>query len=136
MGRIRIVTPDERRQSTGSGGTGAADGLLLTEGEHGAYKYTYFPVDGEGLELKEVHLPPAAVVRPHAHTHDEIILVTEGSLTLGARELPSGAALFVGKETLYGFTAGPDGCVFLNFRPNPHVGYIAKEDFVKRRTTT
>lgn len=52
----------------------------------------------------------------HAHTEDEIIFVTAGQIRLGNRLLGPGTALAVAANTLYTFTAGPDGLSFINFR--------------------
>jgi hypothetical protein len=52
----------------------------------------------------------------HSHTEDEIIFVTDGGIRLGSKLCGSGTALAIAANTLYGFTAGPDGLKFVNFR--------------------
>lgn len=52
----------------------------------------------------------------HAHTEDEIIFVTDGEMRLGKRLYGPGTALAVAANTMYGFTAGPNGLRFVNFR--------------------
>lgn len=52
----------------------------------------------------------------HAHTEDEIIFVTSGQIRLGNRLHGPGTALAVAANTLYTFTAGPEGLSFVNFR--------------------
>jgi hypothetical protein len=37
-------------------------------------------------------------------------------------------------RTLYAFTAGPDGCTFLNFRPRADSSYIPKSEFRRGAT--
>lgn len=52
----------------------------------------------------------------HSHTEDEIIFVTDGQIRLGRRLHGPGTALAIAANTLYSFTAGPEGLRFINFR--------------------
>ncbi len=52
----------------------------------------------------------------HSHTEDEIIFVTDGDIRLGSKLYGSGTALAIAANTFYGFTAGPNGLKFVNFR--------------------
>lgn len=52
----------------------------------------------------------------HSHSEDEIIFVTDGMIRLGGRLYGPGTALAIAADTLYGFTAGPEGLSFVNFR--------------------
>ena len=52
----------------------------------------------------------------HSHTEDEIIFVIGGEIRLGSRIYGPGTALAIAADTLYGFTAGPAGLSFVNFR--------------------
>ena len=52
----------------------------------------------------------------HSHTEDEIIFVTDGEIRLGSKLYGPGTALAIAADTLYGFTAGPLGLSFVNFR--------------------
>jgi hypothetical protein len=52
----------------------------------------------------------------HSHTEDEIIFVTDGDMRLGSKLYGSGTALAIAASTFYGFTAGPNGLKFVNFR--------------------
>ena len=52
----------------------------------------------------------------HSHSEDEIIFVTDGQIRLGGRLCGPGTALAIAANTLYGFTAGPEGLRFVNFR--------------------
>jgi hypothetical protein len=54
----------------------------------------------------------------HSHSEDEVIFVTGGSIKLGNAIHGPGAALFVAADTNYGFSTGPDGLTFINFRPS------------------
>lgn len=96
----------------------------------------YYPNDGESLNFFQVEVEPNGVTAPHAHTAAEVIYVTRGELRLGAQVAVPGTAVYIDAETLYGFTAGPEGCTFLNFRGVPTVGFITKEELMAKRTTT
>ena len=52
----------------------------------------------------------------HSHTEDEIIFVIDGEIRLGSKLYGAGTALAIAADTLYGFTAGPLGLSFVNFR--------------------
>ena len=52
----------------------------------------------------------------HSHTEDEIIFVIGGEIRLGSKLYGTGTALAIAADTLYGFTAGPLGLSFVNFR--------------------
>lgn len=54
--------------------------------------------------------------RSHSHTADEILLVLDGSIRLGAHEVPAGQAVFVPADVRYAVTSGPEGHRFLNYR--------------------
>lgn len=54
----------------------------------------------------------------HSHSEDEVIFVTAGSIRLGNAVHGPGAALFVAADTNYGFSTGPEGLTFVNFRPS------------------
>jgi hypothetical protein len=63
----------------------------------------------------------------HSHTEDEIIFVTDGDIRLGSKLYGSGTALAIAANTFYGFTAGPNGLKFVNFRASAP-GAIAFRD--------
>jgi hypothetical protein len=52
----------------------------------------------------------------HSHSEDEVMFITAGSMRVGNRFYPAGNALAVRANTKYGFTSGPDGLSFVNFR--------------------
>lgn len=69
-------------------------------------------------QLFETQVPPNAVAAVHCHEEDEIMYILSGEMRLGSnRKLGAGASLFIAAKTMYGFTAGPEGLSFLNFRP-------------------
>ena len=78
---------------------------------------------GSTVWLHENHFPPGMVLTSeqaargiHSHSEDEIIFVTAGAMRLGARLVGPGTAIAIAADTLYGFTAGPEGLSFVNFR--------------------
>lgn len=73
--------------------------------------------------LHENRFPPAEPLTKerqsngvHAHSEDEIIFVTKGEMRLGNRSVGAGTALAIAADTLYGFSPGPEGLSFINFR--------------------
>ena len=91
------------------------------------------PGSDNELQLFEVRVPPGHVVESHAHDEDEIVVVVEGEMVLGARVLRAGSSAMIPGKTLYGFSAGPDGLVFLNFRARRDVTFHTKEQFMAQR---
>jgi quercetin dioxygenase-like cupin family protein len=130
MGKVSVVAQTEARERSVAN---SASGASYRDAKYPVDKFPYFPLEGDGLQLFQIDLGPDAVIEPHAHTADEIVYVLEGSILLGARTLGPGDALCVAKDTLYGFTTGPEGCSFLNFRPTSKVGYLDKEQFMAQR---
>jgi len=60
--------------------------------------------------------PEEQSVGVHSHSEDEIIFVVSGEIRLGRKLYPAGTAIAIAADTLYSFTAGPDGMRFINFR--------------------
>jgi hypothetical protein len=52
----------------------------------------------------------------HSHSEDEIIFIVAGQIRLGRKLFPAGTAIAIPGETMYAFTAGPEGMAFVNFR--------------------
>jgi hypothetical protein len=69
-----------------------------------------------GAGLPYVHLnryEPGWTEARHRHLEDEVLLITEGEITLEGATHRAPAVLFVRRGTLYGpLTAGPEGVVF------------------------
>lgn len=95
-------------------------------GEYGASGGLHFNAEGHGCPvwLHENQLPgmeegasDVAERSVHAHSEDEVIVVTAGSMRLGARLVGPGTALAIAADTFYSFTPGPGGLDFINFRP-------------------
>lgn len=72
--------------------------------------------------LHETVLHPGGHETPvHAHDEDEIIVVTSGEIILGRRAFGPDTAIAIARDTLYGFSSGEQGLVFINFRPSSPV---------------
>lgn len=87
------------------------------------------PMFGEGFLTCWVKLDPGAGVPAHAHVHEQIGVVTAGSLTVTVgdvtRTLGVGEAYLVASDVPHGASAGPDGCELVeSFVP-------VREDFRK-----
>jgi quercetin dioxygenase-like cupin family protein len=93
----------------------------------------HHPGSDTELQMFEVRVPPKHVVESHAHDEDEIVYVLEGEMILGARVLKAGSSAMIPGNTLYGFSAGSDGLVFLNFRARRDATFHTKEQFMARR---
>ena len=132
MGKIRFFEPGEvefRRSSelTPPGGNvGEAERM-------GTAVRFHHPGSDDEPQLFEVSLDPDLVVPSHAHSKDEIIVILEGEIQMGNRVCRPGASVLVPGETFYGFTVGPKGCRFLNFRPVADGAYQTHEDYLKAR---
>jgi hypothetical protein len=72
-------------------------------------------------------LPVGAEAGVHCHTEDEIIFVTAGQIRLGSRLHAAGTALAISANTFYGFTAGPEGLRFVNFRASPPESIVFRD---------
>jgi redox-sensitive bicupin YhaK (pirin superfamily) len=69
--------------------------------------------------LHENEFLPGEGTAVHSHTADEIIVVKSGSVKFGSRVYERGAAVAIAGDAKYGFTAGPEGLCFLNYRAGP-----------------
>ncbi len=74
---------------------------------------------GEGGFYSQVSwFPPGYTVPPHTHSHSELIMVIDGSLTVlgGGPTLGAADSVVIDGGHEYGFTAGDDGMTFLTIR--------------------
>jgi len=69
-----------------------------------------------GFPGAEPVTPEDLTVGVHSHSEDEIIFIVSGQIRLGRKLFPEGTAIAIPADTLYSFTAGPDGMAFVNFR--------------------
>lgn len=105
----------------------------MTEGElQGQFK-PHDRGDPTGLELLEIYYPPNAAIALHAHLEDEIIYVVDGAIRLGDRTYGKGSSVFVARQTLYAFQAGPDGLHMINFRARPDHSFITSQEYLSAR---
>jgi len=142
MGKITFVraedneflsTAEIRRRRQGVEAADAADEDAATEGpEEVETRFHLIGSDSEP-QLFEPRFAPNAKVASHAHDEDEVIYVLEGEMTFGSRTFGPGCTISIPGGTLYGFTAGPGGVRFLNFRPRADRTFITKEQFQERR---
>ena len=70
----------------------------------------------EGFFAQMVRIPPGMTAPPHSHDHAEIFMVLEGTCRFGDAEMDRFDMTVVAADCVYGFTAGPDGVVFLVVR--------------------
>jgi hypothetical protein len=56
------------------------------------------------------------VTAVHSHSEDEVIFVRAGTIRVGNRLYGAGTALAIAAHTKYGFSSGPGGLSFVNFR--------------------
>ena len=50
---------------------------------------------------------------PHSHDEDEVFYIVAGEMGVGTRKLTPGDSVFIGRNTRYSATAGPEGCDFV-----------------------
>lgn len=69
-----------------------------------------------GYSLVESTVAPGTRVPRHRHNFAQVVLILEGSMRQGRRELGPGAGYFTPAEVGYTFVAGPEGCRYVEFR--------------------
>jgi hypothetical protein len=69
-----------------------------------------------GFSLSESEVAPGTHVLRHKHNVPQLILILEGSMKQGNREIGPGAGYFTPADTPYGFVAGNEGCRYVEFR--------------------
>jgi quercetin dioxygenase-like cupin family protein len=72
-------------------------------------------VDEGPMHLTEVKMSPGVQVPRHRHGLDQIVLVAQGSLWQGNRELGPGSGFFTPAGATYGLRAGPEGVTLHEF---------------------
>jgi hypothetical protein len=105
----------------------------LPVGERDGSSFVHHDGGSDEPQLFEVKLPAGRKVDAHAHSADEIIVVTEGDIHFGKQVYGVGSSVFIPKMTLYSFKAGVNGLTFLNFRPTRSSGAIFKDEFMAMR---
>jgi quercetin dioxygenase-like cupin family protein len=88
----------------------------------------YADPEGDGLSLGCYTFAPNFSFPRHHHDSDQIVLVVEGSMSLGNKVLNPGAGYFTRAGATYSFTAGPAGVRILEFRPVSNFRTVIVED--------
>lgn len=95
----------------------AADGPRNPDVVLGTHDAVPFRGDGEnGFSLVRAWFGAHFVLPRHTHNSDCLYYIIEGSLTMGSVTLGVGDGFFVPSGAPYGYEAGPDGVVVLEFR--------------------
>ena len=76
----------------------------------------------DGWSMVRVWFGPHYVLPRHSHDSDCLYYVAEGSLTMGAQVLEPGDGFFLPAGAPYGYEAGPDGVVVIEFRTRTSFG--------------
>ncbi|MCH2173001.1 hypothetical protein MK489_19660 [Myxococcota bacterium] len=135
MGKIRFFDPSEAEFRRSSELTPAGGNVGEAERMGTAVRFHHMGTEDEP-QLFEVDLDPDLVVPSHAHSKDEIIVILDGEIRMGKRVFGPGSSLLVPGETFYGFTVGPRGCRFLNFRPMADGAYQTYDDYLKQQRSS
>jgi mannose-6-phosphate isomerase-like protein (cupin superfamily) len=72
-----------------------------------------------GFSTQLVRIPPGFTAPVHSHDHAEVFVVLEGGCTFGDESMGCFDLTVVEANEPYGFTAGPDGLLFLVVRQAP-----------------
>ena len=70
----------------------------------------------DGMSLVHLDFPPGAMLPRHSHSADCLYYIISGGIVLGKRELGPGDGFFVPADQPYGYRAGAEGVVLLEFR--------------------
>lgn len=133
MGTVRIVTADSIAWQPVADAVSPDVASRMSRAEREAdVRIIHAGANGE-LQLFEARIAANDEVSLHAHAADEIIYVLDGNLLIGKKNLGLGASVFVGKNTLYSFRAGPTGVRFLNFRADANTSFITREEYLANR---
>ena len=117
MAKVRIRTGEELEWKTSGirADNEAARAILEDGGPASAYRIREPGTDMDP-QLVELRFHAGEVVELHCHDEPEIMYILKGSMKLGSRTVGPGASITIAGGTFYGFTAGPQGVHFLNFR--------------------
>ena len=113
--RSREVAWDDMRPE--SGVPQAPAELVAAARREGARRKRLLRGEG-GFFVNRSSLPAGFRIPPHAHDHDELLVVLAGAFRLDGDlgELGPEDAIAIRAGTQYGFTAGPEGVEFLTIR--------------------
>jgi len=74
------------------------------------------PWSGNGMSLTRLAMKSGNPLPLHTHDCDCLYYIVSGSVVIGTETLHGGDGFFVGAEVPYGYFAGPEGAVLLEFR--------------------
>ena len=127
MGTIKFVRPEEASWIDRSKFGDAAGQIIPKTNKSKVH------LEGSDTEphLFEPGFAPNTGAEPHAHGVDEVFHIIEGELHFGRQVYPVGSSVYIPAYTLYSFTAGDEGCRFLNFRARRDSSTYSKEELVE-----
>jgi quercetin dioxygenase-like cupin family protein len=105
---------------------------LLSKDDREAQVKVHFQGSEDRLSLLEIKEIPNAKGALHAHEKDEIFYVVEGELLFGNRVCTAGDSISILAGTLYGFSAGPNGCRYLKFTGVADKSFIPADRYKQR----
>jgi quercetin dioxygenase-like cupin family protein len=70
----------------------------------------------DGFSLVSLDFPPGAILPRHSHSADCLYYIVSGGIEMGKRELGPGDGFFVPEDQPYGYRAGSEGVLLLEFR--------------------
>jgi len=128
MARVRIHTDVDISWLVTRESVSPENSANFSEGELSA-SYRIREAGGHDQpQLMELRYEPHAEIQVHAHDEDEIIFIVDGEMHLGGRVLGPGTSIAISGKTFYGFTAGPAGLQFLNFRPRQDTTFYTTKE--------
>jgi hypothetical protein len=93
----------------------------------------HHPGSESEAQMFEVECKPNIELPVHAHGKDEIIVVIAGELRFGRRVCGVGSSVYIPGYTAYGFSTGPEGATFLNFRPSADPVYLTRDELLAKK---
>ena len=96
----------------------AAPKALVEDAQASGARRKYLARGEAGFFSQVSWFPAGYTVPPHTHSHAELIMVIEGSLTVlgGGPTLAAADSVVIEPGHEYGFEAGPDGVTFTTIR--------------------
>ena len=98
--------------------TSGAPKTLVEDAQRSGARRKYLARGEAGFFSQVSWFPPGYTVPPHTHSHDELIMVIEGSLSMlgGGPTLGPVDSVVLEAGHEYGFEAGADGVTFTTIR--------------------
>jgi quercetin dioxygenase-like cupin family protein len=105
-----------------------ADGWAVSGSREASFATWFADSSCEGCDvtlMKVERDTPGNRGRAHTHSAEEIIVVIDGEIRLGAHPLPAGTAVHVPADTRYAVTCGERHHAFLNYRATSSTQHYA-----------